>query len=130
MKVAWFHKFGGPEVLVHEEAPKPAPKPGEHRQNLGCRSGHRAPGRGAAHAGGGGTCEPFKVTKGDLEACENFEVAFCDLKAELGFRVADCDLDRNSVSTSSGAIPCASVRTVTVGAVRSGKTSTGSCVAV
>lgn len=29
MKVAWFHKFGGPEVLVHEEAPKPAPKPGE-----------------------------------------------------------------------------------------------------
>ena len=29
MKVAWFHKFGGPEVLVHEEAPKPTPKPGE-----------------------------------------------------------------------------------------------------
>ena len=29
MKVACFHKFGGPEVLVHEEAPKPAPKPGE-----------------------------------------------------------------------------------------------------
>jgi len=29
MKVAWFHKFGGPEVLVHEEAPKPAPKFGE-----------------------------------------------------------------------------------------------------
>ena len=29
MKVAWFHKFGGPEVLVHEEAPKPVPKPGE-----------------------------------------------------------------------------------------------------
>jgi NADPH:quinone reductase-like Zn-dependent oxidoreductase len=29
MKVAWFHKFGGPEVLVAEEAPKPAPKPGE-----------------------------------------------------------------------------------------------------
>jgi NADPH:quinone reductase-like Zn-dependent oxidoreductase len=29
MKVAWFHKFGGPEVLVHEDAPKPAPKPGE-----------------------------------------------------------------------------------------------------
>ncbi|HJT61299.1 MAG TPA: zinc-binding dehydrogenase, partial [Burkholderiales bacterium] len=29
MKVAWFHKFGGPEVLVHEEAPNPAPKPGE-----------------------------------------------------------------------------------------------------
>ncbi|HEV8108081.1 MAG TPA: zinc-binding dehydrogenase [Burkholderiales bacterium] len=29
MKVAWFHKFGGPEVLVCEEAPKPAPKPGE-----------------------------------------------------------------------------------------------------
>lgn len=29
MKVAWFHKFGGPEVLVREEAPKPAPKPGE-----------------------------------------------------------------------------------------------------
>ena len=29
MKVAWFHKFGGPEVLVFEEAPKPAPGPGE-----------------------------------------------------------------------------------------------------
>jgi NADPH:quinone reductase-like Zn-dependent oxidoreductase len=29
MKVAWFHQFGGPEVLVAEEAPKPAPKPGE-----------------------------------------------------------------------------------------------------
>ena len=29
MKVAWFHKFGGPEVLVHEEAPKPTPKPSE-----------------------------------------------------------------------------------------------------
>ena len=29
MKVARFHKFGGPEVLMHEEAPKPAPKPGE-----------------------------------------------------------------------------------------------------
>ena len=29
MKVARFHKFGGPEVLVHEEAAKPAPKPGE-----------------------------------------------------------------------------------------------------
>ncbi|MCD6042679.1 MAG: zinc-binding dehydrogenase [Burkholderiales bacterium] len=29
MKVAWFHKFGGPEVLVDEEAPKPSPKPGE-----------------------------------------------------------------------------------------------------
>ncbi len=29
MKVAWFHKFGGPEVLVHEEAPRPASKPGE-----------------------------------------------------------------------------------------------------
>jgi NADPH:quinone reductase-like Zn-dependent oxidoreductase len=29
MKVAWFHKFGGPEVLVHEEAAKPTPKPGE-----------------------------------------------------------------------------------------------------
>lgn len=29
MKVAWFHKFGGPEVLVCEEAPTPAPKPGE-----------------------------------------------------------------------------------------------------
>jgi len=29
MKVARFHKFGGPEVLVHEEAPKPTPKPGE-----------------------------------------------------------------------------------------------------
>ena len=30
-----------------------------------------------------------------------------------------------SVSTSSGPIPCASVRTVTVGAVKSGNTSTG-----
>ena len=29
MKVAWFHKHGGPEVLVHGEAAKPAPKPGE-----------------------------------------------------------------------------------------------------
>lgn len=29
MKVAWFHKCGGPEVLVHEDAPKPAPRPGE-----------------------------------------------------------------------------------------------------
>jgi NADPH:quinone reductase-like Zn-dependent oxidoreductase len=29
VRVAWFHKFGGPEVLVHEEAPKPVPKPGE-----------------------------------------------------------------------------------------------------
>ena len=29
MKVARFHKFGPPEVLVHEEAPKPVPKPGE-----------------------------------------------------------------------------------------------------
>src|SRR6056297_630191 len=35
-----------------------------------------------------------------------------------------------SVSPSSGAMPCASVRTVTVGAVRSGKTSTGILVAV
>ena len=32
-----------------------------------------------------------------------------------------------SSSTSSGASPCASVITVTVGAVRSGKMSTGSC---
>jgi len=29
MKVAWFHKFGGPEVLVFEEAAKPAPGSGE-----------------------------------------------------------------------------------------------------
>jgi len=29
MKVAWFHRFGGPEVLVFEEAPRPAPGPGE-----------------------------------------------------------------------------------------------------
>jgi NADPH:quinone reductase-like Zn-dependent oxidoreductase len=29
MKVARFHKFGGPEVLVYEDAPKPAPKAGE-----------------------------------------------------------------------------------------------------
>ena len=35
-----------------------------------------------------------------------------------------------SVSTSSGAIPWASVRTVTVGAVRSGKTATGIRTAV
>ena len=29
MKVAWFHRFGGPEVLVCEETAKPAPGPGE-----------------------------------------------------------------------------------------------------
>ena len=29
MKVAWFHRFGGPEVLVFEEASRPAPGPGE-----------------------------------------------------------------------------------------------------
>lgn len=29
MKVAWFHTFGGPEVLVSEEAPTPVPKAGE-----------------------------------------------------------------------------------------------------
>ncbi len=29
MKVAWFHRFGGPEVLVYEEAPRPAPRAGE-----------------------------------------------------------------------------------------------------
>ena len=29
MKVAWFHKFGGPEVLVCEEARKPTPAAGE-----------------------------------------------------------------------------------------------------
>jgi NADPH:quinone reductase-like Zn-dependent oxidoreductase len=29
MKVAWFHRFGGPEVLVCEEAGQPAPGPGE-----------------------------------------------------------------------------------------------------
>ncbi|MGQ0655524.1 MAG: zinc-binding dehydrogenase [Betaproteobacteria bacterium] len=29
MKVACFHKFGGPDVLVHEEAPRPEPGPGE-----------------------------------------------------------------------------------------------------
>ena len=29
MKVSWFHKFGGPEVLVCEETQKPAPGPGE-----------------------------------------------------------------------------------------------------
>ena len=29
MKVAWFHRFGGPEVLVYEDAPKPVPKAGE-----------------------------------------------------------------------------------------------------
>ena len=29
MKVAWFHEFGGPEVLVCEETRQPAPEPGE-----------------------------------------------------------------------------------------------------
>jgi NADPH:quinone reductase-like Zn-dependent oxidoreductase len=29
VKVSWFHKFGGPEVLVHEETATPKPKPGE-----------------------------------------------------------------------------------------------------
>lgn len=29
MKAAWFHRFGGPGVLVCEEAPKPAPGSGE-----------------------------------------------------------------------------------------------------
>jgi NADPH:quinone reductase-like Zn-dependent oxidoreductase len=29
MKVAWFHRFGGPEVLVCEDTAKPAPGPGE-----------------------------------------------------------------------------------------------------
>ena len=29
MKVAWFHRFGGPEVLVYEDAPDPEPEPGE-----------------------------------------------------------------------------------------------------
>lgn len=29
MKVAWFHRFGGPEVLVCEETAKPAPAAGE-----------------------------------------------------------------------------------------------------
>ena len=29
MKVAWFHKFGGPEVLVYEDAPAPKPQAGE-----------------------------------------------------------------------------------------------------
>jgi NADPH:quinone reductase-like Zn-dependent oxidoreductase len=29
MKVSWFHRFGGPEVLVCEETAKPAPGPGE-----------------------------------------------------------------------------------------------------
>jgi len=29
MKVAWFHRFGGPEVLVCEETARPAPGPGE-----------------------------------------------------------------------------------------------------
>ncbi len=29
MKVAWFHQFGGPEVLVYEDAPDPTPGPGE-----------------------------------------------------------------------------------------------------
>ena len=38
--------------------------------------------------------------------------------------------NETSASTSSGAMPCASVSTVTVGAVRSGKTSTGMLYAV
>ena len=29
MKVAWFREFGGPEVLVYEDAPDPEPGPGE-----------------------------------------------------------------------------------------------------
>ena len=29
MKAAWFHKHGGPEVLVYEDAPDPEPGPGE-----------------------------------------------------------------------------------------------------
>jgi NADPH:quinone reductase-like Zn-dependent oxidoreductase len=29
MRVSWFHRFGGPEVLVHEETGRPAPGPGE-----------------------------------------------------------------------------------------------------
>jgi NADPH:quinone reductase-like Zn-dependent oxidoreductase len=29
MKVSWFHKFGGPEVLVYEETRKPTPAAGE-----------------------------------------------------------------------------------------------------
>ena len=29
MKVSWFHRFGGPEVLVCEETGKPAPGGGE-----------------------------------------------------------------------------------------------------
>jgi NADPH:quinone reductase-like Zn-dependent oxidoreductase len=29
MRVAWFHRFGGPEVLVHEETARPAPGAGE-----------------------------------------------------------------------------------------------------
>ncbi len=29
MKVSWFHKFGGPEVLVCEETRKPTPGVGE-----------------------------------------------------------------------------------------------------
>ena len=29
MRVAWFRQFGGPEVLVYEDAPDPEPEPGE-----------------------------------------------------------------------------------------------------
>ena len=29
MKVAWFHRFGGPEELVYEDAPDPEPGPSE-----------------------------------------------------------------------------------------------------
>ena len=43
---------------------------------------------------------------------------------------ADSTGNVTSVSTSSDAIPCASVMIVTVGAVRSGKTSTGISVAI
>ena len=35
MKVAWFHQFGGPEVLVYEDAPDPEPEPGEALVRVG-----------------------------------------------------------------------------------------------
>ena len=34
MKAAWFREFGGPEVLVYEDAPDPEPEPGEALVNI------------------------------------------------------------------------------------------------
>ena len=35
MKVAWFHRFGDPEVLVYEDCPTPEPEPGEALVRVG-----------------------------------------------------------------------------------------------